>query len=103
MFSLTQVGGLNWLILGIRLLAIEGWPGAMRICNKVSAAASEGEVTLVGLPDVLEWAGPWLQILVYLAIGISSVGMLGASLTGWWIRRGGKPIIGCASEAQDVI
>jgi len=93
MYILTQVGELNWLILGIRLLAIEGWPGAMRIRNDVSAAGSEGEVTLVGLPDVLEWAGPGLQILVYLVIGVSSVGMLGASLTGWWIWRGGKPII----------
>jgi uncharacterized membrane protein YuzA (DUF378 family) len=92
---ITLVGGLNWFALGVRALALDGWPGAIRMPH--TGEQSSGDMEMVGLPDLLEWMGPGVQMVVYLTVGVASCALLLGSLSGWWIRRGTAPLISCAS------
>lgn len=85
-YLLVIVGGVNWLVVGARLLFDESLP----VCSGNSTAHYL-------VPDALEWAGETAQIVVYYVVGISSLLLLVWGVLGHWIRKG-EPLITCDTE-----
>tara|TARA_B100000787_G_scaffold91472_1_gene67586 strand:+ start:3427 stop:3726 length:300 start_codon:yes stop_codon:yes gene_type:complete len=83
-YLLTLVGGVNWLVTGVRLL----YP----------AESGSGEQTLTLIPDALSWGGETFQIAVYYLVGVSSVCLFLLSLYGYWLRKG-EALVSCERVA----
>lgn len=83
-YLLTLVGGVNWLVTGVRLAFPE------------ESGSGEQHATLI--PDALSWGGEMFQIVVYYAVGISSLSLFFLALSGHWLRKG-EPLISCERVA----
>ena len=84
-YLLTLVGGVNWLVTGVRLAFTED-------------ESSSGEAHATLIPDALSWGGGMFQIIVYYVVGISSLSLLFLTMSGYWLRKG-EPLLSCERVA----
>ena len=80
-YLLTLIGGVNWLVTGMRLAYPETESGS-------------GVNTTLTIPDALSWGGESFQMVVYFLVGLSSVSLLLLTFSGFWVRRG-DALISC--------
>lgn len=85
-YLLTLIGGVNWLVTGVRL----SFPAD--VANETSSGETNATVTLI--PDALSWGGESFQIITYYLVGFSGLALLLLAFTGFWVRRG-EPLIAC--------
>lgn len=79
-YLLTLIGGVNWLVTGVRL--------------SFPPEHGSGEANLTLIPDALSWGGESFQLAIYYIVGASSLALFVLSISGWWIRKG-EPLISC--------
>ena len=71
-YVLLLVGGLNWLVTGVRLTIDE----------------TGDNLITEPLPDLLSWGGELFQIVIYLSVGAASLLLLLLTTMGFWLRKG---------------
>lgn len=86
LYLVTLIGGVNWLVTGVRLT----FPADAVI----ETASGEANATAILIPDALSWGGESFQIVTYYLVGFSGLALLLLSLNGFWVRRG-EPLIAC--------
>lgn len=90
-YTLVLVGGVNWLVTGIRLLSEDN----VLECSMKDFNMSMNVTTKsLQVPDALSWADENFQIAIYLLVGMSSCILLVSTLMGYWVREG-EPLVVC--------